>query len=75
MENDNLQTMNKFADIIHNIDVSQELMQSFINPHPRHYTFKLELDSINYDKMINLEMCNIELHDLCTSLDNFIDLF
>jgi sugar phosphate isomerase/epimerase len=75
MESDNLQTMNKFADIIHNIDVSQEMMRSFITPHPRHYTFKLMLNDIKYDKMINLEMCNVDLHYLCESLDNFINIY
>lgn len=88
MENDNLQHIHAFADIIYNIDVAHENMADLSNPSPYHITFKTILNEIKYTKKINLEMIitplrsehvklckNDELDILTKSLQNFITLY
>jgi hypothetical protein len=78
MENDDLNIINNFSDIIYNIDVAEENMKSFINPNNKNNEFRNILKNINYNKKINLEMLlntNNELDNLITSLNNFINIY
>lgn len=81
MEEDNLEKIYNYKDIIYNIDVSQENMLSFdnVNHIDKHNEFKKILNNINYNKKINLEMIisdkDNELEILTSSLNNFINIY
>jgi sugar phosphate isomerase/epimerase len=79
MENDELLDIYNYKDIIYNIDISQEKMIDFCNPHELNLKFKNILNDINYNKKINLEMLinnkDNELDILNSSLYNFIKLY
>jgi hypothetical protein len=81
MESDNLFLINDFYDIVYNVEVSEPNLKPFICNSYEHQSFKQILDSINYDKNINLEMiCNKEnaeeeLEALTKSLENFINVY
>jgi sugar phosphate isomerase/epimerase len=81
MEDDNLQKIYEYKDIIYNIDVAQESMKSFdkVNYIDKHSQFKNILNNINYKNKINLEMIindkENELEILCSSLNNFINIY
>jgi hypothetical protein len=78
MENDDMECIYNFSDIIYNIDVSQENMSNFCNPNSANYIFKNILNNIKYNKNINLEMLlepNNELVQLTESLYNFINMY
>jgi sugar phosphate isomerase/epimerase len=78
MENDNLNDIYKYTNIIYNIDVARENMIAFTEYSNTHKEFIQILKNINYDKNINLEMVinannyEDELDILCKSLNNFI---
>jgi len=81
MEDDDLQKIYEYNDIIHNIDVAQENMISFdkVMYIDKHYDFKNILSNINYKNKINLEMIiadkENELEILRVSLNNFIKMY
>jgi sugar phosphate isomerase/epimerase len=81
MEDDDLQKMYEYKDIIYNIDVAQESMVSFdkVMYIDKHYDFKNILSKINYKNKINLEMIinnnENELEIFCNSLNNFIKIY
>jgi sugar phosphate isomerase/epimerase len=81
MEDDDLQKMYEYKDIIYNIDVAQESMVSFdkVMYIDKHYDFKNILSKINYKNKINLEMIinnnENELEILRGSLNNFIKIY
>jgi sugar phosphate isomerase/epimerase len=78
MENDQWHYLNKYKDIIYNIDISQEHMKDFTNIHESNTLFKNVIDNINYNKVINLEMLikdDDELPILRKSLTNFISTY
>ena len=79
MENDDILDIYNYKDIIYNIDISQEKMIDFCNPHELNLKFKNILNDINYNKKINLEMLinnkDNELDILNSSLYNFIKLY
>ena len=78
MENDNLNNIYKYTNIIYNIDIARENMIAFTEYSNTHKEFIQILKNINYDKNINLEMVinasnyEDELDILCKSLNNFI---
>ena len=80
MENDNLNDIYKYTNIIYNIDIARENMKPFIEYGIQHEEFIKILKDINYGKKINLEMvinaskCVDELYILCKSLNHFINL-
>jgi len=77
MENDNLNDIYKYKNIIYNIDIARENMKPFIEYSSKHKEFIRILKDINYDKKMNLEMvvnatnCVDELDILCKSLKSF----
>ena len=79
MENDIWYCLNKYIDIIYNIDISQEHMNDFTTIHEYNYIFNYVLRHNNYNNMINLEMLikdnTNELNILCKSLSNFINIY
>lgn len=79
MENDNLEDIYIYKDIIYNIDISQENMKDFSVPHTLNLDFCNIIKNINYNKKINLEMLinnnENELNILNKSLYNFINLY
>lgn len=81
MENDNLNMMYDYKNIIYNIDVSEENMKPFQNSNQMHEKFKSILVDINYKRSINLEMLiqenseENELEILNSSLEKFIEIF
>ena len=81
MEDDDLQKMYEYKDVVYNIDVAQENMVSFdkVMYIDKHYYFKNILSEINYKNKINLEMIiadkENELELLRGSLNNFIDIY
>jgi hypothetical protein len=79
MENDSWYYLNKYIDIIYNIDISHEYMENFENPHESNYVFNLILKNNSYNNNINLEMLikdeKNELPILTKSLYNFIKLY
>jgi sugar phosphate isomerase/epimerase len=78
MENDNLDVILNYSDIIYNIDIACENMKPFTNYNNLHKKFIEILNNINYDKKMNLEMIlntnneENELELLRDSLFNFI---
>ena len=76
MENDNLNDIYKYTNIIYNIDIAIENMKPFIEYGDRHKEFIEILKNINYGKKMNLEMVinatndTDELNILCKSLNN-----
>jgi hypothetical protein len=79
MEEDEWYYLNDHKDIIFNIDISQPNMKNFSEIHESNKIFKYVLETINYDKIINLEMIiNDEINELsllCDSLKNFINIY
>jgi sugar phosphate isomerase/epimerase len=81
MENDNLNDIYTYENIIYNIDIARENMKPFIEYENSHREFAKILNDINYNKKNNLEMiinatnCVDELDILCKSLHQFIQLF
>lgn len=74
----------QYRDIIYNIDISNETMSHFNNDllnSSKFNTFKLYLNNIEYNRMINLEMlcdknnAEDELIDLNHSIKNFIQYY
>jgi sugar phosphate isomerase/epimerase len=80
MENDDLNNIYKYKDILYNIDIANENMKPFIEFNDSHKEFINVLKNINYDRKINLEMvinatdCEDELEILVKSLNNFINM-
>lgn len=76
MEEDTIEDMVLFKDIIYNIDISNESMAPFLEKTHRHIKFIEILKDMNYTRNINLEMIipEQELDVLCKSLNNFIFL-
>jgi sugar phosphate isomerase/epimerase len=80
MENDELNDIYKYKNIIYNIDIARENMQPFIEYDSKHKEFVRILNDVNYDKKMNLEMVvnatNYvhELDVLCNSLNHFVNL-
>jgi sugar phosphate isomerase/epimerase len=78
MENDNINDIYNYKDIIHNIDVANENMSDFRKTTQPHKVFVQILKDISYKKKINLEMLiqnknnEEELDILYKSLYNFI---
>jgi sugar phosphate isomerase/epimerase len=78
MENDNINDIYNYKDIIHNIDVANENMSDFRKTTQSHKDFVQILKEISYKKKINLEMLiqnknnEEELDILYKSLYNFI---
>lgn len=79
MENDYWYYLEKYIDIIYNIDISHENMSNFLEIHESNSIFKFVLDNNNYNKIINLEMLinddNNEIYILNDSLKNFIKIY
>ena len=81
MENDDIKLLDNYSDVLYNIDISQENMINFVNPHFSNAQFKCILDKMNYKYNINLEMIlneftpQMELETLRKSLINFINLY
>uniref|UniRef100_A0A6C0I8E6 Xylose isomerase-like TIM barrel domain-containing protein n=1 Tax=viral metagenome TaxID=1070528 RepID=A0A6C0I8E6_9ZZZZ len=75
MENDNLNDIYQYTDILYNVDISTEFMKSFTNPHKSVYNLKHILNDIGYKHKINLEMLPLDLQDLRISLNFFINIF
>lgn len=81
MENDNLNDIYTYENIIYNVDIARENMKPFIEYGNSHREFATILKEINYNKKKNLEMiinatnCEDELDILCKSLHQFIQLF
>ena len=81
MENDNIDEIYNYKDILYNIDISTENMEPFINNNinNKHNELIKILKKINYNKKINLEILikenKEELNLLFQSLNNFILLF
>ena len=79
MENDDLNDIYKYKNIIYNIDIAREIMKPFIEYGSQHKEFIRILKDINYDKKMNLEMvinatnCVDELDVLCKSLNHFVN--
>lgn len=79
MENDNINDIYKYTDIIYNIDIARENMKPFIEYDIKHKEFIRILKDINYGEKMNLEMvinatnCLSELDILCNSLNHFIN--
>lgn len=78
MENDNWIYINKYLDILYNIDISNEYMKDFSNIHECHEIFNFILKKSNYKLIKNLEMLNNnnnELELLNKSINNFIFVY
>ena len=78
MEDDNIEDIYMYQDIIYNIDIAQEKMINFTNMHSKNHEFKNILKKINYNKKINLEMLlssDNEIEELTLSLNNFINFY
>lgn len=79
MENDNIDDIYNYIDLIYNVDISQENMIDFTNPDCLNMQLKNILKNINYNKKINLEMIiNNDLDELDLlnkSLCNFINIY
>lgn len=81
MENDNINDIYQFSDIIYNVDISTEQMHPLVNLDKLHIQFNDILKNIHYDHNINLEMLinensnEDELHVLRKSLQNFISVY
>ena len=79
MENDNLNDIYKYTDIIYNIDIARENMKPFIEYGSEHKEFVKILKNMNYQNKMNLEMiinttnAIDELDMLRKSLNNFIN--
>ena len=79
MENDNLNDIYKYKNIIFNIDISKENMKPFVEYGSQHKEFIRILKDLNYDKKMNLEMvinatnCVDELDVVCKSLNHFVN--
>ena len=79
MENDDLNDIYKYKNIIYNIDIARENMKPFVEYGSQHKEFIGILKDINYDKKMNLEMvinaanCLDELDVLCKSLNHFVN--
>ena len=77
MENDNIDMIYKYSDILYNIDIASENMEPF-HTTDVHNNFMKVIKNINYRKKINLEMIikdqDNELDILCNSLNKFIVL-
>jgi sugar phosphate isomerase/epimerase len=78
MENDNLENIYKYKNVICNVDVAQKKMDNFTVVKENHLQFMTILKNANYCNKINLEMllCDeeCELDHLCKSLHNFIQI-
>jgi sugar phosphate isomerase/epimerase len=78
MEDDKLEDMYIYSDIIFNIDIANPNMKPFIQPESQYKNFIQILKNINYVKKVNLEMITNatnsleELHILSNSLQKFI---
>lgn len=78
MENDNLNNLIKYIDIIYNIDVSQENMKDFLNPHMLNDIYSEILKKNKYTRKINLEFLTNEENEeneievIIKSINNFI---
>jgi sugar phosphate isomerase/epimerase len=79
MENDDINDIYNYSELICNIDIAQENMIDFSRPHILNEKFKNILNNINYNKILNLEMLiNDELNELeilNNSLINFINIY
>jgi sugar phosphate isomerase/epimerase len=79
MENDDVNNIYHYKDIIYNADLSNEKMVELTTINKNHEDFINKLNKINYDRKINLEMIltnkEEELDHLRKSLYNFIHLF
>jgi sugar phosphate isomerase/epimerase len=79
MENDELNDIYKYKNIIYNIDIATENMKPFIEYGSQHKEFIRILKDINYDRKMNLEMvinaanCVDELEILGKSLNHFVN--
>jgi len=75
MENDTWYYLNKYMDIIYNIDISNEYMKDFFEIKEIHPIFSFALNRNKYNKTKNLEMLikdENELDILTKSIENFI---
>jgi sugar phosphate isomerase/epimerase len=79
MDNDNIDDLIMYKNLINHIHISTPFMKPFINCDKKEYLkFINLLNIINYDKIISLEFLNNgenELENLNKSLKNFIELF
>lgn len=81
MENEDINDIYKYSDVLYNIDISQENMKNFCNPHRLNHTFKNIISKLNYANNINLEMLlddttpELELEQLKKSLTNFVNIY
>ena len=79
MENDNLNNILIYKDLINHIHISMPFMKQFIGYNKQEYNkFIGLLRNINYDKVISLEMLSSkenELSDINKSLNNFVTIF
>ena len=78
MENDNINDMIDYIDILYNVDISSKNMCPFIEITNSHKQFIQIIKSSNYKNKLNLEMilhndnAELELELLVTSLNSFI---
>jgi sugar phosphate isomerase/epimerase len=81
MENDNLEDLNKYENLLYNVDIANKNMKPFLEYYKTHKDFIFRLKDISYEKKINLEMIinennpEDELNILCKSLTNFVKLY
>ena len=78
MENDTWIYLEKYLDILYNIDISNEFMKDFRYPHECHEIFNFVLKKNKYKFIKNLEMLNNndnELEILNKSINNFINIY
>ena len=78
MENDTWIYLEKYLDILYNIDISNEFMKDFRYPHECHEIFNFILKKNRYKFIKNLEMLNNndnELEILNKSIINFINIY
>ena len=78
MEQDTWFYLNKYMDILYNVDIAHEYMKDFSELHESHNIFKFVLDNNQYKYMKNLEMLikdENELDILCKSLHIFISVY
>lgn len=78
MDNDNIENLSNYIDLINHIHISMPFMNLFIDYNKKeYYKFICLLKKINYNKVISLEFLNTEenqLKNICDSLENFTDL-
>ena len=78
MENDNIENIYYYKDIINHIHISMPFMNTFDNYNTKIYTKLLGiLKEINYNKIVSLEFINNNvnrLENLNISLSNFVNL-